>query len=75
MLKNRNGQLIQLTKQLNAVFLAVKGKPKGDAKGLVLHALTEHNLLKGTVRPKEMSEMEFQPQMKKLEMLNTQSEK
>ena len=37
-------------------------------KFLVLRALTEGNLLKGTMQPREMSDMEFQLEMRKLEI-------
>ena len=48
--------------------LQVEGIPKANVKAVVLQALTERGMLKGTVKPAEVSEMQFQLQMKKLEI-------
>ncbi len=46
--------------------LQVEGIPKADVKAKFLQALTERNMLKGEVKPAEMTEMQFQLEMKKL---------
>ncbi len=56
-----------MAKQLSEELQA-EGKSKADAKSLVLQALTEGNLLKVTMKPRELTEMKFQLEMRKLKM-------
>ena len=48
--------------------LQVEGIPKAEVKAKLLHALTERNMLKGAVKPAELTELQFQLEMKKLEI-------
>ncbi len=44
-------------------------------KAVVLQALTERSMLKGTAKPDEMTELQFQFEMKKLEMQEREAER
>ncbi len=46
----------------------MEGISKAEVKAVLLRALTERNMLKGTVKPVEMTEMQFQLELKKLEI-------
>ncbi len=56
--------LIFVAKNLDTE-LQVESIPKANLKAVVLQALAERNTLKGTVKPVEMSEMQFQLEFKK----------
>ena len=59
--------MILVAKELDTE-LQVEGIPKAEVKAKLLHALTERSMLRGTVKPAEMTELQFQLEMKKLEM-------
>ena len=65
--KLKKKELILLAKELDA-NIQVGGIPKADVKAVVLQALTERSMLKSRVKPVEITEMQFQLEMKKLEM-------
>ena len=56
-----------VAKQLSEEFV-VEGKAKAEVKAVLLQALADRDMLKGTAKPFEMCQMQFQVEMKKLEM-------
>ncbi len=62
--KLKKKELILVAKELDAE-LQVQGIPKTDVNAALLQALTERKMLKGTVKPVEMTEMQFQLEMKR----------
>ncbi len=63
----KKNELILVAKELSEEML-VEGKAKAEVKAVVLWAMTERNILKGTVKTVEMSEIQFQLKMKKVEI-------
>ncbi len=58
----------KLKKKVLDTELQVESIPNAEVKAILLHALTERNMLKGSVKSVEMTEMQFQLEMKKLEI-------
>ncbi len=56
--KLKKKELILVAKELDAE-LQVQGIPKANVKAALLQALTEWKKLKGTVKPVEVTEMQF----------------
>ncbi len=52
----------------------MEGITKAEVKA-ILHALTERSMLKGTVKPLEMTEIQFHLETKKLEIQERQRRK
>ena len=65
--KLKKKELISVAKELD-VKLQVGNIPKAEVKAILLHALTERSMLKGTVKPLEMTEIHFELELKKLDM-------
>ncbi len=55
--------------------LLIEGKANAEIKVVLLQGLTEKNLLRGTVKPAEMTEMQFQFELKKLVMQEREAKK
>ncbi len=65
--KLKTKEFILVAKELDA-NLQVEVIPKAEVKAKLLHALTARSMLKGTVKLAEMTELQFQLEMKTLEM-------
>ncbi len=72
--KLKKKELNLVAKELHA-NLQVEDIPKADMKAVVLQALTERSMLKRTVRPADMTEMQFQSELKNLEMQEREAER
>ncbi len=66
--------MILVAKELDAE-LPIDGRAKAEIKAIVWQALTEHSMLKGAVKPAEMTEMQFQLELKKIEMQEREAER
>ncbi len=64
--KLKRNKLTLVAKHLSEE-LQMQGKAKADMQAFALQALTEHNMLKCSEKPKELTEMQFQVEMKGLE--------